>query len=28
LRLAYARPMTKFDSDKIQNLQFQIGTSF
>lgn len=28
LRLAYARPITKFDSDKIQNLQFQIGTSF
>ena len=28
LRLAVARPITKFDSDKIQSLQFQIGTSF
>lgn len=28
LRLAYARPITQFDGDKIQSLQFQIGTSF
>ena len=28
LRLAYALPIRKFDGDKIQNLQFQIGTSF
>jgi outer membrane protein insertion porin family len=28
LRLAFARPITKFDGDKIQSLQFQIGTSF
>ena len=28
LRLAVARPLTKFDSDKMQSLQFQIGTSF
>ena len=28
LRLAVARPITKFDSDKMQSLQFQIGTSF
>jgi outer membrane protein insertion porin family len=28
LRLAFARPITKFDSDKIQSMQFQIGTSF
>ncbi len=28
LRLAVARPVTKFDGDKIQSLQFQIGTSF
>jgi outer membrane protein insertion porin family len=28
LRLAYARPLSKFDGDRIQNLQFQIGTSF
>lgn len=28
LRLAVARPILKFDSDKIQALQFQIGTSF
>ena len=28
LRLAVAKPLTKFDSDKIQSLQFQIGTSF
>jgi len=28
LRLAAARPITKFDGDKMQALQFQIGTSF
>ncbi len=28
LRLAYARPMNYFSNDRIQNLQFQIGTSF
>jgi outer membrane protein insertion porin family len=28
LRLAIARPLKKFDGDKIQNMQFQIGTSF
>ena len=28
LRLAFARPIKKFDSDKIQFLQFQIGTTF
>ncbi|MBK7000639.1 MAG: outer membrane protein assembly factor BamA [Rhodoferax sp.] len=28
LRLAFARPMRHFDSDRIQNLQFQIGTTF
>ena len=28
LRLAFARPLRKFDGDKIQNVQFQIGTSF
>jgi outer membrane protein insertion porin family len=28
LRLAFARPVSKFDGDKIQNMQFQIGTSF
>ncbi len=28
LRLAVARPITKFDGDKMQSLQFQIGTSF
>jgi outer membrane protein insertion porin family len=28
LRLAFARPITKFDGDKIQGLQFQIGTTF
>jgi outer membrane protein insertion porin family len=28
LRLAFSRPITKFDGDKIQGLQFQIGTSF
>jgi outer membrane protein insertion porin family len=28
LRLAFARPLRKFDGDRIQNMQFQIGTSF
>ncbi|WP_404302849.1 outer membrane protein assembly factor BamA [Alicycliphilus denitrificans] len=28
LRLAYAQPMRKFAGDRIQKLQFQIGTSF
>lgn len=28
LRLAFAKPISKFDSDKIQAMQFQIGTSF
>jgi len=28
LRLSYALPLRHFDSDKIQSLQFQIGTSF
>jgi outer membrane protein insertion porin family len=28
LRLAFAKPLKKFDSDKIQTMQFQIGTSF
>ncbi len=28
LRLAIARPIRKFDGDRIQTLQFQIGTSF
>ena len=28
LRLAIAKPIRKFDGDKIQTLQFQIGTSF
>lgn len=28
LRLAYSTPLRKFDNDRIQNLQFQIGTSF
>jgi outer membrane protein insertion porin family len=28
LRLAFSRPITKFDGDKIQGLQFQIGTTF
>ncbi|WP_133855595.1 outer membrane protein assembly factor BamA [Comamonas sp. JUb58] len=28
LRLAYAQPFRKFPGDKIQKLQFQIGTSF
>ena len=28
LRLAFARPIKSFDGDRIQTLQFQIGTSF
>ena len=28
LRLAFARPINKFDGDKIQTMQFQIGNSF
>lgn len=28
LRLAFARPVKKFEGDKIQSLQFQIGTTF
>lgn len=28
LRLAFAKPVRKFDSDKIQGMQFQIGTTF
>jgi len=28
LRIAYARPVRKFDNDKTQSIQFQIGTSF
>ena len=28
LRLAVAKPLKKFDNDRIQNFQFQIGTSF
>lgn len=28
LRLAFARPIKQFDGDKIQSMQFQIGTSF
>ncbi len=28
LRLAFAKPIKKFDGDKIQRMQFQIGTSF
>ncbi|MDP1657065.1 MAG: outer membrane protein assembly factor BamA [Hylemonella sp.] len=28
LRLAFATPLRKFDNDRIQNIQFQIGTSF
>lgn len=28
LRLAFARPVKSFDGDRIQTLQFQIGTSF
>jgi outer membrane protein insertion porin family len=28
LRLAFAKPIKKFDGDKIQSMQFQIGTNF
>ncbi|MDD2917912.1 outer membrane protein assembly factor BamA [Rhodoferax sp.] len=28
LRLAFSKPLRKFDNDRIQNMQFQIGTSF
>jgi len=28
LRLAFAKPIRQFDNDKIQTMQFQIGTSF
>jgi outer membrane protein insertion porin family len=28
LRLALAKPIRKFDGDKIQTMQFQIGTNF
>ena len=28
LRLAFAKPVRSFDGDKIQAMQFQIGTSF
>ncbi len=28
LRLAFAKPLRKFDNDKIQTMQFQIGTNF
>jgi outer membrane protein insertion porin family len=28
LRLAFAKPLRKFDGDRIQAMQFQIGTSF
>jgi outer membrane protein insertion porin family len=28
LRLAFAKPVRKFDGDRIQNIQFQIGTVF
>ena len=28
LRIAFASPIKKFDGDKIQNIQFQIGTTF
>ena len=28
LRLAFAKPIRKFDGDKIQSMQFQIGTTF
>jgi len=28
LRLVFARPLSKFDADKMQNIQFQIGTTF
>ena len=28
LKLSYGEPLRKFDHDKIQKLQFQIGTAF
>lgn len=28
LRLAYAKPLSKYRNDKVQSLQFQVGTSF
>ncbi|HQC86309.1 MAG TPA: BamA/TamA family outer membrane protein, partial [Rhodoferax sp.] len=28
LRLAFAKPISHFDGDKMQTLQFQIGTTF
>jgi len=28
LRIAFAQPLRKFAGDKIQKMQFQIGTSF
>jgi outer membrane protein insertion porin family len=28
LRLAYAKPLTSFEGDKMQSLQFTIGTTF
>jgi outer membrane protein insertion porin family len=28
LRLALSRPLSKFDADKMQSIQFQIGTTF
>jgi len=28
LKLSYGEPVKKFDQDKIQKLQFQIGTAF
>jgi outer membrane protein insertion porin family len=28
LRLAFAKPISKFEGDRIQSLQFQIGTTF
>jgi outer membrane protein insertion porin family len=28
LRFAWARPVRKFEGDRIQQVQFQIGTSF
>jgi outer membrane protein insertion porin family len=28
LRLAFAKPIKKYDGDKIQTVQFQIGTNF
>jgi outer membrane protein insertion porin family len=28
LRLSYAKAIKKFDTDKLQKIQFQIGTTF